>query len=53
MKFTRIHLALVAATSMTQGMVMAETSDVGTISSKATPGAVTWCRRKASRAAPR
>ncbi|MGL4273552.1 MAG: TonB-dependent receptor, partial [Pseudomonas paracarnis] len=33
MKFTRIHLALVAATSMTQGMVMAETSDsdVGTI----------------------
>ena len=33
MKFTRIHLALVAATSMTQAMVMAETSDsdVGTI----------------------
>ncbi|TKK25624.1 TonB-dependent receptor [Pseudomonas sp. CFBP13528] len=33
MKFTRIHLALVAATSMTQAMVMADTSDsdVGTI----------------------
>lgn len=33
MKFTRIHLALVAATSMSQGLVMAETSDsdVGTI----------------------
>lgn len=33
MKFTRIHLALVAATSMAQGMAMAETSDsdVGTI----------------------
>ncbi|WP_300626879.1 TonB-dependent receptor [Pseudomonas sp.] len=33
MKFTRIHLALVAATSMTQGLVMADTSesDVGTI----------------------
>ena len=40
MKFTRIHLALVAATSMTQGMVMAETSDVGTIGvqGKATAG---------------
>ncbi len=33
MKFTRIHLALVAATSMTQAMVMADPgdSDVGTI----------------------
>ncbi|MBC3258877.1 TonB-dependent receptor [Pseudomonas paralactis] len=33
MKFTRIHLALVAATSMSQGLVMADTSDsdVGTI----------------------
>ncbi|AVJ22030.1 MULTISPECIES: TonB-dependent receptor [Pseudomonas] len=40
MKFTRIHLALVAATSMTQGLVMAETSDVGTIGvqGKATAG---------------
>ncbi|MEZ0559760.1 TonB-dependent receptor, partial [Pseudomonas sp. Env-82] len=42
MKFTRIHLALVAATSMTQAMVMAETSDsdVGTIGvqGKATAG---------------
>ncbi|KRP42436.1 iron complex outermembrane recepter protein [Pseudomonas libanensis] len=42
MKFTRIHLALVAATSMTQGMVMADTSDsdVGTIGvqGKATAG---------------
>jgi len=42
MKFTRIHLALVAATSMSQGLVMAETSDsdVGTIGvqGKATAG---------------
>ncbi|MGY2289790.1 TonB-dependent receptor family protein [Pseudomonas sp. SDO528_S397] len=42
MKFTRIHLALVAATSMTHGMVMADTSDsdVGTIGvqGKATAG---------------
>lgn len=42
MRFTRIHLALVAATSMTHGVVMAETSDsdVGTIGvqGKATAG---------------
>jgi len=42
MKFTRIHLAIVAATSMTHGMVMADTSDsdVGTIGvqGKATAG---------------
>src|SRR5690606_6715732 len=43
MRFTRIHLALVAATSMTHGVVMADTSDsdVGTIGvqgGKATAG---------------
>lgn len=57
MKFTRIHLALVAATSMSQGLVMAETSDsdVGTIGvqGKATAGGGYMVPEESIRAAPR